>query len=275
MAAATQELIRIAEETIGAIVARMPLIDATTHALNGMEEHPIFNAGYGSVIQGDGEARLTAALMNGELQSFSGVIGATNMRFPSLIAKDLQHARSRVMTMPGIELLATRLGIKRESPISDERRKQYEERLKTRKQDGADMGFDTVGCVVRDKEGLMAAGTSTGGRGFEMPGRVSDAATVAGTYASRFAAISATGVGEQIVDDALAARLETRVRDGLTLAQASARALQEGNSAVGGIRQYGWIALDAKGGWATAHLTPTMSYVVMSASGLIASSMPK
>ena len=51
----------------------------------------------------------------------------------------------------------------------------------------------------------LAAGTSTGGRGFEYPG-VTDSATVAGNYASRFAAISATGIGEEIVDDALAAR---------------------------------------------------------------------
>jgi L-asparaginase len=117
---------------------------------------------------------------------------------------------------------------------------------------------------------MLFAGTSTGGRGFEYPGRVSDSATVAGTYCTAYAAVSATGVGEQIIDDALAARLETRRRDGHTLEAASRQCFKE---AVARQRAYGWIALDADGFWASAHNTKAMSFVVFdSTHGELASS---
>ena len=194
--------------------------------------------------------------MNGESQRFSGVIGATHISHPSRLALYLQTRSSRVLASPGTELLARQLGLPVTTAISQGQLDQW---LK-RRADGSD-DCDTVGCLLRTDDGQLFAGTSTGGRGHEFPGRVSDSATVAGTYASRFAAISATGIGEQIVDDAVAARIETRVRDGLTLTAASARTFQEATAAN---RAYGWIALAADGGWAIAHTTPIMTYVVMS-----------
>src|SRR6185369_12145738 len=78
----------------------------------------------------------------------------------------------------------------------------------------------TVGVVVLDQDGKLAAGTSTGGSAMNRPERVSDSATVAGNYASQFAAISCTGIGEEIVSDGVAVRLETRIRDGSSLESA-------------------------------------------------------
>ena len=92
---------------------------------------------------------------------------------------------------------------------------------------------------------------------------------MAGTYASKFAGISATGVGEEIVDDGLAVRIETRRRDGMTLEKASRLAF---NEAVARKRLYGWIAVDAEGFWNAAYTTAAMSYVVHESRGLVQSS---
>jgi L-asparaginase len=115
----------------------------------------------------------------------------------------------------------------------------------------------------------LVAGTSTGGRGFEFPGRVSDSATVAGNYASPFAAISATGIGEEIVDDALCARIETRVRDGLSLEDAGRRTFEEAKASG---HRYGWIACDSRGYWCVAHTSEQMSFWVQTLDGQILSS---
>jgi len=85
----------------------------------------------------------------------------------------------------------------------------------------------TVGCVALDVFGNLAAATSTGGKGFEIPGRVSDSATTAGNYANAFAGISCTGVGEDIVSGAVASNTVTRVTDGMPLALAVEKTLSE------------------------------------------------
>jgi L-asparaginase len=84
-----------------------------------------------------------------------------------------------------------------------------------------------VGCVVLDKDGKLSAATSTGGKGFEMSGRISDSATVAGNYANDFCAISCTGVGEDIVACALAAKIVTRVTDGHSIEGAFTKSFDE------------------------------------------------
>jgi L-asparaginase len=78
-----------------------------------------------------------------------------------------------------------------------------------------------------DKAGKLAVATSTGGKGFEIPGRVSDSATVAGNYANEFCGVSLTGVGEDIVSNATAAKIVTRVTDGFTLKDAFAKTFDE------------------------------------------------
>jgi L-asparaginase len=88
-------------------------------------------------------------------------------------------------------------------------------------------GMGTVGCVALDFYGDLAAATSTGGKGFEIPGRVSDSATAAGNYVNVHAGISCTGIGEHIVAGAVAPKIVTRVTDGMTLQAATAKTLYE------------------------------------------------
>lgn len=239
--------------------------DVVLSCLEALERDENFNAGKGAALQADGQARLTAALMNGALGTFSGVIGATHLMHPSRLAMHLQTQKARVLTAPGTELLARHLGLPVEAPLSRPRVEQWQKQFLA-----GETFCDTVGALVRTASGELFAGTSTGGRGYEFPGRVSDSATVAGTYASRFAAVSATGIGEEIVDDALAARLETRRRDGASLEVASRRCLAEATTRG---RMYGWIAVDCDGAWGIAHTTPAMSFAVYGTShGEIASS---
>jgi L-asparaginase len=221
--------------------------------LSGLEDDEQFNAGYGSALQADGQARLSASLMDGESLSFSGVMSVSDVQNPSRLALNLQKSSSRVLTEPGALRLARRLGLPPANLVTEERFRRW---LDQRTRNNPD-GFDTVG-VVCSKDGLVA-GTSTGGRGFEVPGRVSDSATVAGNYASPFAAISLTGIGEQIVDFGVAVRIETRVRDGMTLEQACRRTYDE---ALKLGHAYGWIAADRHGNWCVAHTTDQMTFLV-------------
>jgi L-asparaginase len=85
-----------------------------------------------------------------------------------------------------------------------------------------------VGVVALDSNGYISAGTSTGGVGGEIPGRVSDSPTVAGNYANRYCGVSATGIGEHIVNSAVAAKIVTRVEDGMALENAVDKSIKEG-----------------------------------------------
>lgn len=255
MKIATEALKKAAQSSLESGARDMALV---VRSLEQLEDDPLFNAGYGAALQADGKPRLTAAVMDGKKQSFSGVIAISDVRHPSRLAWALQDASTRVITAPGHDLLARKLMQPVENLITQKRFEAWQKRVH-------DEFFvnDTVGALVWDGQRLFA-GTSTGGRGYEEPGRVSDSATVAGNYASRFAAISATGIGEEIVDDAVAARLETRVRDGQSLEAAARKAFEEAQA---GQRSYGWIALDSLGNISIAYTTQAMSFLAISLDG--------
>jgi L-asparaginase len=105
-------------------------------------------------------------------------------------------------------------------------------------------GRGTIGVVALDDQGRLAAGTSTGGKGFERIGRVSDSAMPAGNYATAHAAVSCTGIGEDIIDECLAARIVVRVTDGMSLKEAMQRSFAEADERK---RDFAAIALDATG----------------------------
>lgn len=266
IALATESLRRIASSGMDELSRGRPAIDVVVTLLRALELDEQFNAGRGSALQADGQARLTAALMDSERNTFSGVIGARYLVHPSILARALQSRKARVLAEPGTELLARELNIPVETAVTPKRLQRWADLIEGGRT-FLDDASDTVGVLVRNTDGQLAVGTSTGGRGCEVPGRVSDSATVAGTYCSRFAAVSATGVGEEIVDDALAARVETRRRDGMALEAACRRCLDE---ATVNNRNYGWIAVDHAGYWAVCHTTPAMSWTVFSQTGQIA-----
>jgi len=186
-----------------------------------LEDCDLFNAGTGSQIQSDGKIRLSASLMDGKTQKFSGVINIENIKNPICLAEKLMDYDDRVLSGKGASDFAAENGYKYYNPETPQRRKEYEKKLS----DSIRLG--TVGCVALDMYGDIAAATSTGGKGFEIPGRVSDSATTAGNYANAFAGVSCTGVGEDIVSGSVATKIVTRVTDGMPLYVATAKTLDE------------------------------------------------
>lgn len=196
-------------------------LETAVYAVSLLEDCDLFNAGTGSQIQSDGKTRLSASLMDGKTLRFSGVINIEDVKNPICIAEKLQNFEDKVLSGKGAKDFARENGFHYYNPETPQRRKEYEQKLR----DSIRLG--TVGCVALDVYGDVAAATSTGGKGFEIPGRVSDSATTAGNYANAFAGVSCTGVGEDIVSGALASNIVTRVTDGMPLSAASERTLDE------------------------------------------------
>lgn len=230
------------------VLEKCGAVEAVVYAVTLLEDNPIFNAGTGSKLQADGKARMTAALMDGRKQKFSAVVNIEDVKNPIKVAKVLQG--ERYSTLAGRE--ATRFARERSfryySTVTDERRKAW--RLASQ-----DMG--TVGAVAIDKDGNIAAATSTGGLGQETPGRVSDAASPCGTYASKCVGVACTGRGENIVNTTLAASVGTRVNGGMGLRNAVAGCMRE-LARIKGLA--GVIAIDRHGNTVCTHNTEFMSY---------------
>lgn len=196
-------------------------LETAVYAVGLLEDNELFNAGIGSQIQSDGKVRLSASLMDGKSLKFSGVINVEDVKNPIEIALKLINFEDRVLSGDGAQAFARANGAVYFNPITAQRQKEYEEKLNQQNNLG------TVGCVALDAEGNLASATSTGGKGFEIPCRVSDSATVAGNFANEFAGISCTGVGEDIVSASLASKIVTRVADGFSLKEACDKSFTE------------------------------------------------
>ncbi|RZM28011.1 MAG: asparaginase [Pedobacter sp.] len=240
-----QETKKAKQDALSSIVKRAydylqthDAVQTVVYAVSLLEDNELFNAGLGSQIQSDGKVRLSASLMEGKTQRFSGVINIENVQNPIQISQMLLEYDDRVLSGEGAVNFAIKNGVKSFNPITPQRQLEYEAKLDQHNRKG------TVGCVVLDSAGNIAAGTSTGGKGFEIPCRVSDSATVAGNFANQYAGISCTGVGEDIVNTALAAKIVTRVTDGFTLQAACEKSFAELKSFDGFA---GVIGISAKG----------------------------
>ena len=224
--------------------------ETAVYAVSLLEDDTLYNAGTGSQIQSDGKIRMSASLMNGENQKFSGVINIENVKNPIQVARVLMKENDRVLGGNGAKTYATANGFEDYSTEIPQRRKEYETKVKNG-------GKGTVGCVALDRNGHLAAATSTGGKGFEIVGRISDSATVAGNYANRYCAVSCTGVGEDIVSNATAAKIVTRVTDGMNLEEAFERTFSELKEIDGFA---GAIAIDRNGNFFHRDSHPTMVF---------------
>jgi len=196
-------------------------LETVVYTVALLEDCELFNAGTGSQIQSDGKIRLSASLMDSKTSRFSGVINVEDIKNPICVAEKLLNYEDRVLSGKGAQDFARENGYDYYNPEIPQRRKEYDQKLS----DSIRLG--TVGCVALDVYGDLAAATSTGGKGFEIPGRVSDSATAAGNYCNSFAGISCTGVGEDIVSGAVASKIVTRVTDGMPLFFATEKTLDE------------------------------------------------
>lgn len=231
-----QALERIVKDAF-AFLKTHSALETVVHAVAQLEDDELFNAGIGSQIQSDGKIRMSAAVMDGSTQKMSGVINIEETKNPIQVAMMLQDSEDKILGGSGATAFARKLGFEPFSTEIPQRRSEYEA-----KKNGT--GSGTVGCVALDEHGRLAAATSTGGKGFEIPGRISDSATVAGNYANEFCGVSLTGVGENIVSNATAAKIVTRVSDGFSLKDAFDKTFAELKTIDGFA---GAIAIDGKG----------------------------
>lgn len=209
---------------------------AVLAAVVALEDFELFNAGTGSRIQADGEIRMSASLMDGKKNIFSGVINIQYVKNPILVAAQLTCEKNSVLAGEPATRYARSHGFQNHDPFTEHRVREH--------QAGMNGWGGTVGAVALDNDGAIFAATSTGGTGGEIPGRVSDSATVAGNYATSDVGISCTGVGEDIVNLCVAARVSTRKLEGESLKQAIKKTIKEGTE-LGYF--FGLIAIDDNG----------------------------
>lgn len=254
VAAVRRSLYSVIEEVYALLLNDSSATDAVIKGCQLLEDNPKFNAGTGSVLQSDGQIRMSASLMEGKTQRFSGAINVSRVKNPITLAKVLQGQSDRVLSDYGAAELLREINAPIYDPLTDLRLQEWiRERSESFDKDMASVIAEpeltsarrgTIGVVARDRAGNLCAGTSTGGKGLERIGRVSDSAMPAGNYATQNAAVSCTGIGEDIIDECLAARIVVRVTDGLSLTEAMDRSFQEASQHQ---RDLGAIAIDATG----------------------------
>ncbi len=207
-------------------------LDATVTAVRILEDSPYFNAGHGAVFSHAGINELDAAIMVGATRKAGAVAGVRHIRNPIELARMVMDRTSHVLlTGEGAEEFALEQGVTLVpgSYFYTERRwKQLEEAQRSDKLASADEDigfFSTVGAVARDRQGNLAAATSTGGTTNKRWGRIGDSPIIgAGTYADNAScAVSATGSGEYFIRTVVAHEICARVRIGGMRAADAAR----------------------------------------------------
>jgi beta-aspartyl-peptidase (threonine type) len=225
-------------------------LDVVEQVIRRLEDDPLFNAGRGAVFNHEGQHELDASIMDGSTLACGGVAGVTTVRHPITLARHvMQDTKHVLMAGAGAERFADEAGVERVEPVwfSTPRRREALERA--REEDRKEREHGTVGVVVLDREGHLAAGTSTGGLTNKRYGRVGDSPIIgAGTYADdRSCAVSGTGRGEEFIRRAIARSIAARVEwDGLDVEAAAEEmigTLEPGDGGVIVVGRTGEIAM--------------------------------
>lgn len=256
---AHESLKRIVNQAFDKLSKGESSLDVTVWAAVQLEDDPLFNAGTGGKLQRDGIARLSASLMDGTTGKFSAVMNLENTKNPILVALKLQNEKDRVLAGEGAKTYARSCGFENYNPVTQESYEEWQQRKEKKNYDELTQLTGTIGVVCVDLEGRLSAATSTGGKGMEINGRVGDSPTVAGNYATTGAAISCTGVGEELVDHALAVKIVVRVEDGMSLMDSFDRSFEEFKSKLG---RGGAIGVDKTGAAYALFTTPCMLHAI-------------
>jgi len=234
-------------------------LDVVTEAVRLLEECPLFNAGIGSVFTRDETHELDACVMDGNTLKAGAVAGVSHLRNPILAARMVMEQSPHVLMMgAGAEQFAAQHGMALVPGDTFSTPERYQQLLEARDagitqldhaaplDESTKMG--TVGAVALDKEGNLAAATSTGGMTNKLPGRVGDSPLPgAGCYANNASvAVSCTGTGEVFIRTLAAYDIAALMDYGnLSLAEACERVVMEKLPALGG--SGGLIAVDREG----------------------------
>jgi len=246
-------------------------LDAVEEAVVVLEDDETFDAGRGSFLNRDGKVQLDAFIMDGSTLRGGGVGGVERLRNPVRAARKILSDSPHVyFVAEGAERFAAEHGIalcRNEDlviPREVERLREYQAQAATHANDlfAPTISHDTVGAVALDRDGNIAAATSTGGTLNKAPGRLGDSSLIGcGCYADNLsAAASTTGWGEPIMKLVLAKWAADRVESGSLpewVAQEAMNYLKQRLNGHGGI-----ILLDAQGRFGIAHSTPRMAWAL-------------
>jgi beta-aspartyl-peptidase (threonine type) len=246
-------------------------LDAVEEAVVVLEDDETFDAGRGSFLNRDGKVQLDAFIMDGATLRGGGVGGVERLRNPVRAARKILSDSPHVyFVAEGAERFAAEHGIalcRNEDliiPREVERLREYQAQTSTHGNDlfAPEISHDTVGAVALDRDGNIAASTSTGGTLNKAPGRLGDSSLIGcGCYADNLsAAASTTGWGEPIMKLVLAKWAADRVESGNLpewVAKEAMNYLKQRLNGHGGI-----ILLDAKGRFGIAHNTPRMAWAL-------------
>lgn len=258
-----------------ALQAGKSSLDAVEIAIRILEDSPLFNAGKGAVFTADGKNELDSSIMDGKTLMAGAVAGLHHVKNPiSLARKVMENSPHVMMFGDGAEQFAKEQKIELvpasyfwtkmrwdalQEVIKEEKTKAKGKKqslnvidqnnpFTTEAQKIPSNKFGTVGAVALDKNGDLAAGTSTGGMTYKKYGRVGDAPIIgAGTYANnQTCGVSATGWGEFFIRIGVARDISALVEyKGLPIQQAVDEVIQKKLQNMGG--DGGVVALDKNG----------------------------
>lgn len=238
-----------------------------------LEDAPEFNSGLGAVLNAAGTHELDASIMDGKTRKCGAVAGVRTVRHPITLARHVMtETRHVLLATDGAERFADELGEKAIERVtndwfSTERQKANLKRAQAIVPMADEFRIGTVGCVALDKQGNIAAGTSTGGLTNKKFGRVGDSPIVgAGTYAdNKTCGVSCTGVGEDFIRNSIAFHVAAQMEYGSKSVVDSVHHLlhHPSNKISGGI-----IAVAADGTITMQFNTAGMSRAAADSSGL-------
>ncbi|MBC5772739.1 isoaspartyl peptidase/L-asparaginase [Pontibacter sp. KCTC 32443] len=239
-------------------------VDAVEAAVIKLENNPLFNAGRGSALNANGEVEMDAAIMRGDDQASGAVALIRNIRNPVSLAKAvMMNTKYRFLGDMGALEYAKKIDIRMEPSSYFITEHQFDAFSKKRQEEFTSsdrIGMDqlnarmhgTVGAVALDRDGNVAAATSTGGTENKKMGRIGDSCVIGvGCYAkNNTCAISGTGDGELLIKNIIAYDISALMEyKGLTLQQACEEVVlkrvkkDEGDVGVIGVDGDGNIAL--------------------------------
>ena len=239
---------------------------AVVKTIQIMEASPLFNAGKGAVFTHEETNELDASFMDGETLNAGAVAGVKNVKSPiELAVKIMTDSEHVMLSGEGASIFAKEKGLEMVDPayFYTERRFKSLQRIKNRAKTKLDNNdkkaafydsdiknakFGTVGCVALDKNGNIAAGTSTGGMTNKRWGRIGDAPIIgSGTYANnKTCGVSSTGWGEYFIRSQVAYDISAQMEyQKKTLKEATKDVIQNKLTKLGGTG--GVVALDKNG----------------------------
>jgi beta-aspartyl-peptidase (threonine type) len=273
-----EEAIRVGHEILKSGGTAM---EAVTKTINVMEDSPLFNAGKGAVFTHDETNELDASVMDGATLNAGSVAGVTRVKNPIDLALEVMNNSPHVMLSgKGAETFAQEKGFELVDPsyFYTEGRFQSLLRVKAREKENKvsvaddpfikNSKFGTVGCAALDKNGNLAAGTSTGGMTNKRWNRIGDAPIIgAGTYANNATcAVSSTGWGEYFIRAMVAHDISAMMEyKGVSLQEAASEVIQKKVPDLGG--DGGIVAIDKDGNIAMEFNTAGMYRAHMNARG--------